>query len=205
MDPDQNVSDNPTVKQGLDVDRYRQFVEFARENPDAVKGELRAVGEYEGTAYHTATHIGSYTMGGEEAGLDRDYTLHIGVPQEFEERTGFERPVDRMESVEVVLGALTTCVSNTLSQGALMDDIDVDRITTSVSVPIDLGVLLGVRPTEEREHLVGEPSVEVVVHGEDLTDADEERLAAMIDRSPVYALVTLPHPTTPTVTVARDD
>lgn len=134
-----DISDESAVEQGLDVQAYREFVEFAQENPEMVRTELRAVGEYEGTAYHTATHFGPFTMGGEPAGEPRDYTLEIGVPAEFEESVGFVDPVDRMESVEVALGALTTCITNTISQAALLEGLEVEHITTSVSLPLDLG------------------------------------------------------------------
>ena len=128
-----------TVERGLDVEQYRAFIEFVRENPDAARGELRAVGEYEGTAYHTATHFGPFVMGGEEGGSSRDYTLHVGVPGEFEANVGFVEPVDRMESVEVALGALTTCITNTISRAALVEGIDVEHVATSVSVPSTCG------------------------------------------------------------------
>lgn len=190
------------IEHGIDVETYRQFVEFARENPGAVEGKLRAVGEYEGTAYHSAAHLGRYRMGGEESGAQRDYTLHIGVPWEFEEATGFLEPVDRMESVEVALGALATCVTNTISQAALLAGLDVEHIRTSVSAPIDLRVLLGIVPAEERETVFGTPRIDVDVDGATLTRAERDRLASMVDRSPMYALVTLAHPVEPTVTVS---
>jgi hypothetical protein len=142
-------------------------------------------------------------MGGEEGGASRDYTLHVGVPGEFEANVGFVEPVDRMESVEVALGALTTCITNTISQAALVEGIDVEHITTSVSVPIDLRVFLGVLPTEERETIIGTPEIDIEIEGRGLGKADRERLAAMVDRSPMYALVTLAHPTEPTVTVRK--
>ena len=189
------------VEQGLDVEQYRAFIEAVRENPGMVEGELRAVGEYEGTAYHTEARFGPYEMGGEESGASRDYRLHVGVPGEFEATVGFVDPVDRMESVEVALGALTTCITNTISQAALVEGIDVEQITTSVSVPVDLRVLLGVLPATERETVIGQPTIDIEVEGHGLTEADRDRLVAMVDLSPMYALVTLAHPTEPTLTL----
>jgi hypothetical protein len=161
------------------------------------------VGEYEGTAYHTATHFGPFAMGGEEGGSSRDDTLHIGVPGDFETSAGFVQPVDRMESVEVALGALTTCITNTISQAALVEGFDVEHITTSVSVPIDLRVLLGILPAEERGTLIGRPEIDVEIAGPGLSDVDRERLTGMVYQSPMYSLVTLAHPTEPTVTVTQ--
>ena len=201
-DPGNEVE--PTVKHGLDVNRYEQFIEFASRNPDTVRGELAVIGEYEGTAYHSSFHLGRYEMGGEEAGTQRDYTLHIGVPREFEEAIGHVDPVDRMESLEVALGALTTCIDSTIAQAALLEGHDIDHIRTTVRLPIDLRVLLGIESTDQRDTLVGDLSIDIEVEGGGLDVSDREHLVQMVNRSPVYALVTLAHPTEPTVRIVSE-
>lgn len=193
-----------TVRQGIDVEQYKQFVEFVRENPGAVRGELTVVGEYEGTAYHSSFHLGRYRMGGGEAGTQRDYTPHFGVPWEFEEAAGHVDPVDRMESLEVALGALTTCIDSTIAQAALLDGLDVENVRTTVQLPIDLQVLLGIKSTEQRDTLVGDLSIIIEIEGESLDTSDRERLAKMVNRSPVYALITLSHRTEPIIHVVTE-
>lgn len=63
-------------------------------------------------------------------------------------------PTDREEASEVVLAALTACVNTAVSASALVRGIELDELTTTVSVDWDPFVFGGLQPADD-----GEPDV----------------------------------------------
>lgn len=192
-----------TVRQGLDLEALRGFTQFARESPSDVQFGFEAVGEYEGRAVHTTTTTGPYTLGGERIDrLARRYTRHYGAHREVEAALGFVDPTDREEVIEAVLAALTGCVNAAVSTSALVRGIELERLTTTVSVRWDPAVFLHLA---EPEH-DGAPArqfrdlrVELVVAADGLTDDDLDYLRRSVGRSAVYSLISTANASTPVI------
>lgn len=191
------------VRQGIDLAALEQFAEFANANPADVQFGLEATGQYEGRAAHTTTTTGPYVLGGERIDrLARRYTQHYGAHREVEEALGFVDPTDREEASEVVLAALTACVNTAVSASALVRGIELDELTTTVTVDWDPFVFLHLREPVEGGSLTPQFSnlrVDVAVAADGLTDEDLEYLRYSVQRSAVYNLLTIANPTSPTV------
>lgn len=191
-------------RMGVDRDTYREFLEWVGEEPDEAKMEYRARGVGEDVLARTTATVGEWQLGGEEMGQDRDHELHYGVPEEIETAVGSADPTDRIEAVETALSALTACINGTIQFNALREGMDVQEVETSVSISVDPQVLFGHADADRASEMLGEPAIEVEIHGDDLDDADREKLADYYRRSPVFDMLTSPHPTEPSVTVHGD-
>jgi hypothetical protein len=191
------------VRQGVDLAVLEQFAAFADANPADVQFGLEAVGQYEGRAAHTTTTTGPYTLGGERIDrLARRYTQHFGAHKEVEEALGFVDPTDREEASEVVLAALTACVNTAVSSSSLVRGIELEGLTTTVTVDWDPSVFLHLREPVEQGMPVPQFSnlrVEVAVAADGLTDEDLDHLRYAVQRSAVYNLLTVANATSPTI------
>lgn len=194
---------NVNVRQGIDLAALEEFTDFAGANPAAVQFGFEAVGEYEGRAAHTTTMTGPYILGGERIDrLARRYTRHFGAHKEVEEALGFVDPTDREEVIEAVLAALTGCINTSVSASALVRGIELEELTTTVSIAWDPFVFLHLSdpvhdgvPTPQFRDL----RVELTVAAEGLTDEDLDYLRHSVNRSAVYNLVTTANPTSPSI------
>lgn len=194
---------NVNVRQGIDLEVLEAFAEHAAANPADVQFEFEAVGEYEGRAAHTTTTTGPYTLGGERIDrLARRYTRHYGAHKEVEEALGFVDPTDREEVIEAVLAAMTGCINTAVSASALVRGIELDELTTEVSIAWDPFVFLHLAdpltdglPTPQFRDL----RVQIIVAADGLTDEDLEYLQHSVNRSAVYNLITTANPTAPDI------
>lgn len=191
-----------TVKQGVDLEAFHEFVEYATENPDAVQFELGARALYEGRLFHSLAKVDAYSLGGEEIEREtREYTLPMGAWKEVEAATGFVDPTDRMEPIEVALAALTACVNVAVGVTALANEIELDDLETTVRLDFDPRVIFMIHDVDQSEASFDDINVEIVVSGDDLSDADAEVLTAGARRSPVWNLMRLAHDMEPVVSV----
>ncbi|WP_435320098.1 OsmC family protein [Haloarchaeobius sp. TZWSO28] len=188
--------------QGIDQPTHDAFVDWVEANPAAATIEFSATGTTEDVAVHTEATIGEFVMGDEAKGADREYTIEVGLPAEMEDAMGFTDPVDRCEAVELALAGLTACINGTVQLNAMREGIAVEDVTTSVSVPFDPRVLLGIHDEDRAGEMLGDLDIEVQVTGTDLSEADIERIKTFPKRSPVFTLLTGAHPAKPTVHVA---
>lgn len=200
------TSHSPTIKQGVDLDKFEDFVEYAAAHPDEVKFGLEASGEYEGRAAHTTATTRAYTLGGNRIDRpEREYTRRFGAHREVEQALGFVDPVDREEVIEAALAALTGCINTAVTTAALVRGIDLDGLTTKVRVGWDPLVFLHVDDVEangEATDQFDDLEIELIVSGEALDSEAIEYLERSIRRSAVYNLVTLAHRAVPKVRVA---
>lgn len=200
MSIEQSTND---IRQGVDIDKFQRFREFASVNPDEVQFVLEAEGTAEGRVAHTRATTGPYTLGGQRIDrLSRRYVHHLGAHKEVEAALGFTEPTDREEATEVVLAALTGCINTAVSASAVARGIELTRLETRVSIGWDPFVFLHLRETDEDGGLVNQFQdlrVELVVEGEDLTEEDREYLRRSVRRSAVYNLLTLGHANAPVV------
>ncbi|WP_267641552.1 OsmC family protein [Haloarchaeobius amylolyticus] len=188
--------------QGIDRAAHDTFVDWVAENPAAATIEFSATGTTEDVAVHTKSTIGEFVMGEEARGHDREYTIDVGLPAEMEDAMGYVDPVDRCEAIELALAGLTACINGTVQLNAMREGIAVEDVTTTVSVPFDPRVLLGIHDEDRAAEMLGDLDVEVQVTGADLSEADIDRIKSFPRRSPVFNLLTRAHPTEPTVHVA---
>lgn len=205
-----SVAENSTVvRQGVDVEKFARFREYAKVHPGEVRFVLEAAGSYEGRVAHTRTTTGPYTLGGERIDrAARQYVHHMGAHKEVEEALGFTAPTDREEAMEVALAALTACINTAVSGSAVARGIELSRLETRVSVGWDPFVFLHLREPEENGELVNQFEgfrIELLVEGENLTENDRAYLQDSVRRSAVYNLFTLGHHNAPVVEVARPE
>ena len=136
--------------------------------------------------------------------MARRYVHHFGAHKEVEAAVGFVEPTDREEVVEVVLASLTACINAVVSTSALARGIDVDALTTNVSIGWDPFVFLHLvepAPADSDTDVdqFGPLHVELEVTGDGLTDDDLDYLRWSVRRSAVFNLITLARPTTPSI------
>ncbi|MFO8114754.1 MAG: OsmC family protein [Halorubrum sp.] len=193
-----------TVQQGVDLERFHEFIEHATANPDEVQMELGARAPYEGRLFHSLASVDEFTLGGEDIKRDtREYTLPLGAWKEVEEAAGFIDPTDRMEPIEVALAALAGCLNVAVGVTALANEIELDDLETTVRVDFDPRVILMIHDLDHAEESFDDIRVEIEVAGENLTDDDADILAAGAKRSPVWGLMRFAHDMEPVVDVGR--
>lgn len=193
-----------TVKEGIDLEKFHEFVEHATANPDDVQMELSARAPYEGRLFHSLATVDEYTLGGEEIHREtREYTLPLGAWKEVEEAAGFIDPTDRMEPIEVALAALSGCLNVAVGVTALANEIELDDLETTVRLDFDPRVVLMIHDVDRSEETFDDIRVEIEVSGENLSDEDADLLAAGAKRSPVWSLMHYAHDMEPVVSVER--
>lgn len=156
-----------TVKQGVDLEEFHEFVEYATDNPEEVQFELGARGLYEGRLFHSLAKLDAYSLGGEEIEREtREYTIPMGAWKEVEEATGFIDPTDRMEPIEVSLAALTACVNVAVGVTALANEIDLENLETTVRLDFDPRVIFMIHDVDQSDETFDDIRVEIAVSGE---------------------------------------
>ena len=99
---------------GMDLDKLEAFRTAIKENPITLGLEAKAI--WEGHSTRSTVHIGPYSLGGQLIDRDtRHYTLPYGAWREVVEAVGFVGPTDRVEPVEMALGAVGACLVNSIS------------------------------------------------------------------------------------------
>jgi len=195
------------VNQGVDLETFEGFAEYAAENPDAVQFGLGARSTYEGTAAHSLAKVDSYTLGGETIARDtREYTIPYGAWKEVLDAGGWVGGTDRLEPVEAALSALASCINVGVTINAVANGIDVEHLQTRVRTDFDPGVLFGLRDLEDADAVFENLTAEVEIESPDL---DRDQIDEWARRAPVYTLVSLAQDVQLTVNtpaeVAADD
>lgn len=188
------------VKNGVDVEKLHEFVDYATANPDEVQFELSAQAISEGRLFHSLAKVDAYSLGGEEIKREtREYTFPMGGWKEVEGSVGLIDPTDRMEPIEVALAALCSCVNVAVDLTAVANEIEIDTLETHVSVDFDPRVVFMIHDVDESDTTFDNIDVSIEVSGDNLTDDDIEVLQAGARRSPVWNLLHLSNDMEPTV------
>ena len=182
---------------GVNVDAHREFIEWFEKNPADGQLEFRASGTAEEAANRSTATIGSWSLGGSEMGQDREHTLRFGLPPELEEAMGYTGVEDRYEAIEVALAALTACINGTIGYGALRKGLEIENVTTTVRIPVDLRVLFGIHGVDKAAEMYGDLEIDIDVTAPSLSEEEIEMVREFPKRSPVYNLITRAHPSTP--------
>ena len=185
----------PEVRQGLNIEKFRNFRAFAAENPQAVIFKLEASGTSEGRAVHTYAKTGAYTLGGQRIDrIARQYSYHFGAHREVEDALGFVDPTDREQETEVALAALAGCINAVITVSAAERGIALTSLRTDITITWDAAVFLHLRDTEEHGNAVDQFdgfSVTLTVSGDCLDQEDIDFLRRTVRRSAVFNLFTL--------------
>lgn len=189
-----------TIKQGVNLEKFEEFVEYATANPEEIQMELSARAPAEGRLFHSLARVDEYTLGGETIDREtREYTLPLGAWKEMEEAAGFIDPTDRMEPIEVALAALAGCLNVAVGVTAVANEIELDDLETTVRLDFDPRVVIMIHDVDQSEETFDDIRVEIEVSGENLSEEEAEILAAGAKRSPVWNLMHLAHDMEPVV------
>ena len=172
---------------GMDLEKLESFRSALRENPITLGLKARAV--WEGHSGRSTVHIGPYDLGEEHIDREtRHYTLPYGAWKEVEEAIGFVGPTDRVEPVEMALGAVAACLSNSIALNAPRNGITLEGMEITVSADVDPSVLFEVKGPESHTSCMPMITTEVRVKG-DISDEQLKEIERLAHYSPVHGMV----------------
>ena len=172
---------------GMNLEKLEAFRKALAEKPVILGLEVRSI--WEGHSGRNTVHIGPYRLGGEQISRDtRHYTMAYGAWKEVEEALGFEGPTDRVEPVEMALGAVAACVANAIGLNAPRNGINLDEMEVLVKADVDPSVLLEVKGPEAHTACIPNITCEVKVKG-DLSEGQLETIERLACHSPVHGMV----------------
>ena len=172
---------------GMDLEKLEAFRSAIKESP-VVLG-LGAKGIWEGHSGRSTVHIGPYELGGERIDREtRHYTIPYGAWREVEEAIGFEGPTDRVEPVEMALGAIAACLCNSIALNAPRHGINLEGLEVNVHTDIDPSVLFEVKGPESHTSCMPKIVSDVKVKG-DISDDQLEEIKRLVSYSPVHGMI----------------
>lgn len=175
------------IVNGMDVDKLEAFRQAQAQSPVVLGLEARGV--WEGHSGRCTVHIGPFELAGDRIERDtRHYTIPYGAWREVEEAIGFVGPTDRAEPVEMALGAVAACLSNSIALNAHRHGIELEGLEIKVSADIDPSVLFEVKGPESHTSCLPKVRTEVKVEG-DLTDEQLETIERLVHYSPVHGML----------------
>ncbi len=172
---------------GMNLDKLEAFRAALTQDPVILGLEVRSI--WEGHSGRNTVHIGPYSLGGKRIERDtRHYTMAYGAWKEVEEALGFEGPTDRVEPVEMALGAVAACVANAIGLNAPRHGIKLDEMEVTVNADVDPSVLLEVKGPEAHTSCIPNITCEIKVKG-DLSESQLETIGRLAHHSPVHGMV----------------
>lgn len=172
---------------GMDLDKLEAFRSAIKESPVVLGLEARGI--WEGHSGRSTIHIGPFELGGERIDREtRHYTIPYGAWREVEEAIGFEGPTDRVEPVEMALGAVAACLVNSIALNAPRNGINLEGLEVNVRTDIDPSVLFEVKGPESHTSCMPKIVSEVKVKG-DISDEQLEEIKRLVSYSPVHGMV----------------
>ena len=175
------------IVSGMDLDKLEAFRSALKENPIILGLEARGV--WEGHSGRSTIHIGPYELGGDKIDRDtRHYTIAYGAWREVEEAIGFVGPTDRVEPVEMALGAVAACLCNSIALNAPRNGITLEGLEITVHTDIDPSVLFEVKGPEAHTSCMPKITTEVKVKG-DISDEQLKTIERLVHYSPVHGMV----------------
>ncbi len=172
---------------GMDLDKLEAFRSAIKESPVILGLEARGI--WEGHSGRSTIHIGPYELGGERIDREtRHYTIPYGAWREVEEAIGFEGPTDRVEPVEMALGAIAACLVNSIALNAPRNGIKLEGLEVNVRTDIDPSVLFEVKGPESHTSCMPKIVSEVKVKG-DISDDQLATIKRLVSYSPVHGMI----------------
>lgn len=175
------------IVNGMDLGKLEAFRKSLEANPVILGLEARSV--WEGHSGRSTVHIGPYDLGGQHIDRDtRHYTIPYGAWREVEEAVGFVGPTDRVEPVEMALGAVAACLTNSIALNAPRNGINLEGMEITVRADVDPSVLFEVKGPESHTSCIPKIITEVKVKG-NITDEQLKTIERLVHYSPVHGMV----------------
>ena len=175
------------IVSGMDLDKLEAFRSALKDSP-VILG-LKARGVWEGHSGRSTIHIGPFELGGQMIDREtRHYTIPYGAWREVEEAIGFVGPTDRVEPVEMALGAVAACLCNSIALNAPRNGINLEGLEITVHTDIDPSVLFEVKGPESHTSCMPKITTEVKVKG-DISDEQLATIERLVHYSPVHGMV----------------
>ncbi len=175
------------VINGMDLEKLEAFRSALKENPIILGLEARGV--WEGHSGRSTVHIGRYKLGDELIDREtRHYTIPYGAWREVEDAIGFVGPTDRVEPVEMALGAIAACLINSIALNAPRHNINLEELEIEVHSDIDPSVLFEVKGPDAHASCMPKITTEVKVKG-DISDEQLRKIEELVHYSPVHGMV----------------
>ncbi len=175
------------IVNGMDLGRLEAFRKSLEANPVILGLKARSV--WEGHSGRSTVHIGPYDLGGQHIDRDtRHYTIPYGAWREVEEAVGFVGPTDRVEPVEMALGAVAACLTNSIALNAPRNGINLEEMEITVRADVDPSVLFEVKGPESHTSCIPKIITEVKVKG-NITDEQIKTIERLVHYSPVHGMV----------------
>ena len=172
---------------GMNLEKLEAFRTAIKENPIVLGLDARSV--WEGHSGRSTVHIGPYNLGGQKIDREtRHYTIPYGAWREVEEAIGFVGPTDRVEPVEMALGAVAACLCNSIALNAPRNGINLEDMEINVHTDIDPSVLFEVKGPESHSSCMPKIVTEVKVNS-NITDEQLETIKRLVHYSPVHGMV----------------
>ena len=183
---------------GMDLEKLESFRSALKESPIVLGLEARGI--WEGHSGRSTIHIGPYELGGERIDREtRHYTIPYGAWREVEEAIGFEGPTDRVEPVEMALGAVAACLCNSIALNAPRHGINLEGLEVNVHTEIDPSVLFEVKGPESHTSCMPKIVSDVKVKG-DISDEQLQEIKRLVSYSPVHGMIEYSNTVESTVT-----
>lgn len=176
------------IKAGIDIEKLEGFREAIQKDPVTLGLKARSV--WEGHTGRSTVHIGEYSLGGQKIDRDtRKYTISYGAWKEVEEAMGAVGPTDRMEPVEMALGALSACLSYSIGLNAARHGIDLEEMEITTTADVDPSVLFELKGPEAHGSCMPTINCEVKVKGKNLTPEQLQTIERLVAYSPVHGMI----------------
>ena len=175
------------IAAGMDLGKLEAFRAALEESPVTLGLEATAV--WEGHSGRSTVHIGPYDLGDQHIDrATRQYTFAYGAWREVEDAIGFVGPTDRVEPVEMALGAVGACLTNSIALNAPRNGIKLEGLEVKVRADIDPSVLFEVKGPESHTSCMPKITTEVTVKG-NITDEQMDTIKRLVRYSPVHGMV----------------
>ena len=169
------------IVNGVDVTALVETIRAVQNQPDLADFKFRVNNEWQDGSQNRASTKGFYGTGQE-----------ISHAQPFEFKAD-EPPVllgkgEGANPVEYLLTALSSCMTTTLAYHAAANGIEIEGIESNYEGDIDLHGFLDLDPK------VRKGFKEIRAQFKVKSEADREKLAELVKKSPVFDIVTNPTP-----------
>ncbi len=173
---------------GVDTGKLEEFRKAQKVDPVSLGLEAKAL--WDGEMGRSTVHIGPYSLNKDRIDRPtRQYTVSYGAWREVEEAVGAVGPTDRMEPVEMALGAMAACIVNAITFNAYRHDISLDDIKVTVSTDVNPDVLFELQGPQAHNACMTNLRAEIKVKGDNLTPEKLETIKKLAEHSPVDGLV----------------